>query len=149
VTVLLGSGAGGFGTPTAFAVGAGPSGVAVADFNGDGNADLVTPDNYAPSNTVTVLLGNGAGGFGPATPFPVGANPSAVAVADFNRDGRADLVTTNINTDNVSVLLSTGRAASARPPSSPWAAAPSRWRWPTSTATATPTWSRRTSSATT
>src|SRR5215210_7533338 len=41
----------------------------------------------------------------------------------------------------------TAPAASARPPTSPWAATPTRWRWATSTATATLTWSRPTSTS--
>jgi hypothetical protein len=110
VTVLLGNGAGGFtaasGSP--FPAGEQPSSVAVADFNGDGKLDLAIADSE--SNAVTVLLGNGAGGFTAASgsPFPVGALPSTVAVGDFNGDGKPDLATANQLDNTVTVLLGNG-----------------------------------------
>ncbi|MGH8100074.1 MAG: choice-of-anchor J domain-containing protein [Chthoniobacterales bacterium] len=59
-----------FAAVTNFGVGTGPNSVAVGDFNGDGNQDLAMAN--ANSNNVSVLLGDGAGGFGPATNFGVG-----------------------------------------------------------------------------
>ena len=104
--VLLGDGTGSFAlqtnAPSTGAYGA-PQSIALADVNSDGRLDVLTV-NYT-SSTLGVLLGNGAGGFGPATPFPVGANPVAVAVADFNGDGNPDLVTANLFGNNVTVLL--------------------------------------------
>ena len=50
-----------------------PYSVAVGDFNGDARPDLAVA-NYT-SNTVSVLLGNGAGGFGAKTDFAVGTDP--------------------------------------------------------------------------
>src|SRR4029450_1333798 len=38
--------------------------------------------------------------------YTVGTNPMAVATADFNGDGRSDVVTANATGNNVSVLLS-------------------------------------------
>ena len=52
-----------------------------------------------------MLLGNGAGGFGTATYFPVGMAPFSVAMGDFNGDLKPDLAVANGNSDNVSVLL--------------------------------------------
>jgi hypothetical protein len=40
--------------------------------------------------------------------FPVGLAPSAIAAADFNADGKLDLVTSNGGSNNVSVLLGNG-----------------------------------------
>src|SRR4051812_17093015 len=55
-----------------FAVGTVPNSVAVGDFNGDGKLDLVTANYGAGAGTtVSVLLGNGQGGFSAATPFTV------------------------------------------------------------------------------
>jgi hypothetical protein len=59
-------------------------------------------------DTVSVLLGDGAGGFGPATSFRAGNLPVSVVVGDFNRDGWLDLITANLSSDDVSVLLGDG-----------------------------------------
>ncbi|HEX8071742.1 MAG TPA: FG-GAP-like repeat-containing protein [Pyrinomonadaceae bacterium] len=89
-----------------FGVGNSPTGVAIGDFNGDGKQDLATSN--ANSGSVSVLLGDGAGGFGAATSFGVGTAPFSVAVGDFNGDGKQDLATANLNSGNVSVLLGDG-----------------------------------------
>lgn len=62
-----------------------------ADFNHDGNPDVVTTN--LDEDTVTILLGDGKGGFKQAkgSPFPAGAKPWEVAIDDFNKDGNADL----------------------------------------------------------
>ncbi|MGH9845544.1 MAG: PxKF domain-containing protein, partial [Blastocatellia bacterium] len=89
-----------------FGVGGLPLSVAVGDFNLDGKPDLATA-NFS-SNNVSVLLGQGSGGFGAATNFAVGLGPESVAVGDFNLDGKPDLATANASSDNVSVLLGQG-----------------------------------------
>ena len=64
-------------------MGSGPGGVAVADLNGDGKADLVTT-NYL-DGTISVLLSDGDGTFRPAVNYAIaGAGPNAVTIADFN-----------------------------------------------------------------
>lgn len=62
-----------------------------ADFNHDGNPDVVTTN--LDDDTATILLGDGKGGFkqAPGSPFPAGAKPWEVAIDDFNKDGNADL----------------------------------------------------------
>jgi hypothetical protein len=92
ISVLLNNGSGGFGAPTFFAVGALPHSICTADFNGDGIADLATT-NIGPGN-VSVLLGNGSGGFTAAAGFGTGIfnSLSTICSADFNGDGKVDLV---------------------------------------------------------
>jgi hypothetical protein len=46
--------------------------------------------------------------FNPAVNYAAGSNPQDMAVGDFNRDGKPDLVTANYLDDNVSVLLGVG-----------------------------------------
>jgi probable HAF family extracellular repeat protein len=109
VTVLLGNGSGGFTTATGnpFSVGTSPYSVVVADFNGDGIPDLATANHG--SSDVTVLLGNGAGGFAPIVGGTIGmgagASPFSLAVADFNGDGISDLASANYGAGKVAVLL--------------------------------------------
>jgi hypothetical protein len=59
------------------------------------------------SNTVSVFLGDGAGGFGAKMDVATGASPYVVAIGDVSGDGRADLVTANYNGGTVSVVLGT------------------------------------------
>jgi Calx-beta domain/FG-GAP-like repeat/FG-GAP repeat len=82
------------------------TGVAVADFNGDGQLDAVTSD--ADTGTVSALLGNGNGALTYTEAYAVGLSPSAIVVGDFNGDGRPDVATANAGSNTVSVLLNDG-----------------------------------------
>lgn len=74
--------------------------IAVADFDGDGNPDLVTtPDLFAPEafpnvDGVTLLFGDGQGAFPGMKGFLAGEYLTDIDAADFNGDGIPDLVTT-------------------------------------------------------
>jgi hypothetical protein len=87
-------------------VGLGPVSVALEDFNGDRRLDLAVANFY--SHTVSILIGDGTGGFGAATHFSVGLNPIAVAVGDLNGDGHLDLGTADYASGTVSILLGNG-----------------------------------------
>ena len=110
VTILLGNGLGGFGPAAGSPVAAGtnPRFIVIGDVNGDGKLDLAVAN--LSSNDVTILLGNGAGGFGPAagSPVAVGTQPASVAVGDVNGDGRLDLAVANFGSNNVTILLGNG-----------------------------------------
>jgi hypothetical protein len=109
VSVLLGNGDGTFQPAMTSAVGAFPEGIAVADFNGDGFADLAVANNGSGTgNTVGVLLGNGDGTFQQQQTYTTGANPYGIVVGDFNGDGIPDLAVTNEGDDTVGVLLGNG-----------------------------------------
>lgn len=111
VSVLLRNAANnGFDAKIDYAVGNNPSSVAVGDFNSDGKQDIVAV-NSGSQSSVSVLLRNAANnGFEPKADYLVNLYPTAVAVADFNGDGRQDIVTTSqdsgqSSTTPVSVLL--------------------------------------------
>lgn len=87
-----------------------PEGVAIGDFNGDGKADMAVV-NKTSDGTVTILLGNGLGGFGAPTSYGALYNPMTVAIGDFNKDGKQDLVTANFGSSTVSIFLGDGTGA--------------------------------------
>jgi VCBS repeat protein/FG-GAP repeat protein len=104
VSILLGNGDGTFQAPSQYHAGAFAGYVAVADFNGDGKLDLLTFNNQGTgttgTNTISVLLGNGDGTFQQPliTSFQTNNLPmpsQSVALADFNGDGRLDVVAGN------------------------------------------------------
>ena len=83
-----------------------PTGLAVADVNNDGFADIVSADLF--SGTVSVLLNDGTGVFSPAAAFATGAAPDGAVVADVNGDGKADIITADGGSNQISVLLGNG-----------------------------------------
>ncbi|CAN5873350.1 hypothetical protein BH11BAC7_BH11BAC7_16470 [soil metagenome] len=88
-------------------VGAGPQGVAVGDFNNDGNQDVATANNG--NSTISIRLGNGAGGFSGTTDLTgVGSGPRYLAVGDFNGDGNQDLVNSAVSSAAIFISLGDG-----------------------------------------
>jgi hypothetical protein len=68
-TVYLNNGNGTFTNSGSYTTGSQPRSVALGDINGDGKVDIAVLNNYFSSNNVTVLLGDGLGGFGFASNF--------------------------------------------------------------------------------
>jgi hypothetical protein len=70
----------------------------LADVNGDGILDIVTANGFAGNATVaggrgiSILFGNGDGSFKAARTVLASGNPTAIAVGDFNGDGKPDIV---------------------------------------------------------
>jgi hypothetical protein len=113
VSVLLGRGDGTFQNPVPVALGFAPDFFITGDFNNDRVLDLVAVQQ--DSGTVSVLLGKGDGSLiGPAgvRQFKVGSAAWPIAAGDFNRDGRLDLVTSNV--EDVSVFLGLGDGTFAK-----------------------------------
>ena len=108
-SVFLGNGDGTFQKAVNYDTAIHPNSVAVADFDGDGDIDMVVADWF--SRVVSVFIGNGDGTFQPGTGYSIGPGPYFVAVGDFNGDGRPDVVTANERNyggTTVGVILNTG-----------------------------------------
>jgi hypothetical protein len=113
VSVLFGTGNGTFTfafnlrmVPFGFS---GPLAVVQDDVNNDGLGDIAVVDNAL--SAVSIVFG-GIGGSVSIPPArfstgPVGSGPVAIAVGDFNGDGRKDLVVANNEANNVAILLNT------------------------------------------
>jgi VCBS repeat protein len=182
VSVLLGDGRGHFapapGSP--FPCGKAPNDIAVADMNGDGNPDLIIANTGTPY--ITILLGDGKGGFAPSphSPFATASYPHVHGVvaadflgngkpavitdswghdqilmipsdgngnllppgkffhtgkrpyqrlrsADFNGDGKPDVVTTDLGSNAVTILLGDGKGGLTEAAGSPFAAGEAPW----------------------
>ena len=114
VSVFLGNGDGTFtpGTTVELRNRVEPTGITLADMNGDGALDLVVAENVTSS--VAISLGNGDGTFQPPHAFAVGGLATAVAVGDFNGDGKMDVAATvyavaDGQAGDIAVLLGNGR----------------------------------------
>ncbi|HEX6187226.1 MAG TPA: FG-GAP-like repeat-containing protein [Pyrinomonadaceae bacterium] len=110
VYVLLGTGTGtgSFGTPTKFTAGTRPRYVATGDFNRDNKTDLAVANVGFGFNKVSILIGNGTGGFNAPTDFAVGTSPIGLVIGDFNKDNFLDLAVANTDSHNVSILKGDG-----------------------------------------
>ncbi len=116
IHAALGNGLGTFATTNSFPTlpGEEPWGLVAYDFNSDGNTDIATANTL--SNDISILTGDGLGGFSAASVFSAGAQgPIDLAKGDFNNDGLMDLATANYDSDDISVLLSNGGGGFSAP----------------------------------
>jgi hypothetical protein len=135
VVALRGTGDGSFVVSGTGAVGYGPEAVMAGDLNGDSRDDAVSVDSFSvfnspPSFSITVLVGDGHGGFGAPATYPTGDGPVSGALADFNGDGRLDVAVSAVGSSVVTVyagdgaggLTEAGRLPVVRQPQTPVAA---------------------------
>ncbi len=113
-TIRFGNGNGSFQTPV-FNLFPRPISLAASDFDGDGRLDFVSvglPSPLAPTVYLYAPWGNGDGTFRQtSSPYYPTPNASSLALADFNGDGRIDVVT--VGSSGLSILLGSTRAARA------------------------------------
>jgi hypothetical protein len=110
-----------FSTANNFPVGTNPYGIAVGDFNIDGKLDLAVANS---GSGVSILLGNGTGGFSPGTTLAV-SKAQSIAVGNFNNDSFPDLAVVGSGTGSaLSILLGNGLGGFGSPTPYPTGVSP-------------------------
>ena len=82
------------------------TGVALGDFNEDGNQDILFSNET--TNNVSLRLGDGNGSFSGSTNFSAPDHPWRIVTADFNNDGNLDYAVAGNNSGLSQVRLGNG-----------------------------------------
>jgi hypothetical protein len=122
VLVLLNDGAGNIALAHSLSLPQAPIALATADLNGDHKADLValTTDNLTGEASISAMLGNGDGSFGPPSSLATGITPDSgyaggFVVADFNGDHKPDAAFLDIHNSNILIFPGNGDGTFAPP----------------------------------
>ncbi len=121
VNVWRNNGDGSLAAHVEFQTGTGPFGIVIADFTGDGHADIVTANSNINAKNVSLLRHNGLtganAGFLAPVNFDVGLNVKYVASADLNGDAKPDLAVGSFQTQIsfLSILLNNGSGGFGAP----------------------------------
>jgi len=135
ISIAFGDGKGDFApVPAAFPVGPSPYPGALADLNGDGHLDIIATstgrrsrEEEESTKALTVLFGDGRGGFR-ASRIPLRTKlPWYVVVADINGDHKLDLVVTHTERSELTVLLGDGKGGFNETAGSPFDLGHSAW----------------------
>ncbi len=111
ISILLGNGDGTFTAGATLAAGSSPVSVVAANFHdtvAGSTLDLAVANQG--DNTISIFEGNGDGTFASPTSLqlPSGFSPTALAAADFNKDGHIDLAVADKGNNTVSIFLGNG-----------------------------------------
>ncbi len=118
VKVFAGNGAGAFTLSATLPTNAlvRPDGVIAIDIDGDGDDDLAATVSDDAFNAVALYTNNAGVLSAPTFIFVNALNPSEIAAADLDGDGDTDIVTSNSDSNNVSIMENTGGSLAAGVP---------------------------------
>lgn len=88
-----------------------PVWVASADFNNDGNPDIVTANlggGTSTTNSITVMLGDGTGNLPTITNLDIPGTPGGITTGDFDEDGNVDLAVALYDTQQIALFRGKG-----------------------------------------
>ncbi|MFK8112089.1 MAG: S8 family serine peptidase [Rubripirellula sp.] len=106
VQILAGNGSGGFTLDgEALPVGALPTDLTAADFDGDGQLDLAV-SNFS-SNSISILTGDAGAFTVQAQTLGTASGAFDIAAADIDNDGDVDVVASNLLDRNISIFRNT------------------------------------------
>lgn len=105
VSVLLATSQG-FTSPRKYQAGKANGFVVIADLDDDGIPDVIVAGEH--SNDVHLMFGDGKGEFGNPEILSTGKYPDAIALGDFNRDGKIDFAVGNTFGNSVSIFINQG-----------------------------------------
>lgn len=114
LTILFGDGKGGYADPVAYSLPLGALDLETADFDNDGDLDLVISNTgkFWEGTSVQYFKNDGNGTFTAFGQFAAGNGPTGLTAADFNNDGFIDVATAHdayIESANTfAVLLNAG-----------------------------------------
>lgn len=103
------AGDGTFTFSASYSLHSGVGGVQAADLNGDGNIDLIGHGNNFGNPFIKSYLGDGTGSFTSVSSFNFpGDGLGAITIADFNEDGKLDVVDISDNTNRIVFFAGNG-----------------------------------------